>query len=72
MTNYFCNTCGSLMYRVSGNYPGHSILRLGTVDDFNLAEGRLRPTMELYCKDRVSWVAGVPGDDVKKFDATPM
>lgn len=41
MTNYFCQTCGTLLYRVSEKNPGFKILRLGTVDDFNLAEVRI-------------------------------
>lgn len=43
MTNYFCETCGTLMYCVAERFPGRSILRLGTVDDANLAEGKLKP-----------------------------
>ncbi|OAL47645.1 hypothetical protein IQ07DRAFT_515531 [Pyrenochaeta sp. DS3sAY3a] len=71
MTNYFCQTCGSLMYRVSALYPHLSILRLGTVDDFNLVETKLRPKLEVYTKDRVSWFTGAQGEDVKKFEG-PM
>lgn len=41
MTNWFCHTCGTLMYRTSEKNPGLKILRLGTVDDFNLAEVRI-------------------------------
>lgn len=61
MTNYFCSTCGSLMYRVGAAFPGMSILRLGSVDDFTLMETKLRPTMEQYTKDRVSWKAPTEG-----------
>jgi len=38
MTNWFCQTCGTLLYRIGEDFPGVKILRLGTVDDFNLAE----------------------------------
>jgi hypothetical protein len=69
MTNYFCKTCGTLMYRIGDAFPGCSILRLGTVDDFNLVETKLKPTRELFVKDRVSWFSGVQGDEVKKFQA---
>jgi hypothetical protein len=69
MTNYFCKTCGSLMYRVGAAFPDCSILRLGTVDDFNLVETKLKPTRELFVKDRVSWFGGVQGDEVKRFQA---
>lgn len=67
MTNHFCSVCGSLMYRVGGRFPGSRVLRIGTVDDFNLAETKLRPTIEQYVKDRVSWFKGVDG--AKKADA---
>lgn len=61
MTNFFCSTCGSLMYRVGEAYPGHSILRVGTVDDFNLHETKLKPRIEQYAKSRVGWLRGVEG-----------
>jgi hypothetical protein len=66
MTNYFCSTCGGLMYRVGGAFPGMSILRVGTVDDFSLHETKLKPTMEQFTKDRVSWCPGIEG--VKQFE----
>ncbi|KAI0433783.1 Mss4-like protein [Xylaria sp. FL1042] len=61
MTNYFCGTCGTLLYRVSERLPNVSILRLGTVDDFNLADTKLRPRTEQFIKDRVSWFPGCEG-----------
>jgi hypothetical protein len=61
MTNCFCSTCGSLMYRISDAFPGHSILRTGTVDDFNLHETKLKPRIEMYTKDRVGWLCGASG-----------
>ncbi|KAG6366554.1 hypothetical protein INS49_000732 [Diaporthe citri] len=61
MTNFFCSTCGTLMYRVSSGYPGTSILRIGTVDDFNLAENKLKPRTECFIERRVGWLSGVEG-----------
>ncbi|KAI0400263.1 Mss4-like protein [Xylaria palmicola] len=61
MTNWFCQTCGTLLYRTSEFFPDVKILRLGTVDDFNLAETKLRPKTEQYTKDRVSWFSGCDG-----------
>lgn len=61
MTNYFCSTCGTLMYRVSEGYPGRSILRIGTVDDFSLHVTKLKPRRETHVKDRVSWLSPVEG-----------
>lgn len=58
------------MYRVSERRVGQSLLRLGTVDDFNLVETKLRPRTELFTKDRVSWFPGVPGEGVNAFEAS--
>ncbi|KAI1613867.1 Mss4-like protein [Exophiala viscosa] len=66
MTNYFCKTCGTLMYRVGAQFPGMSIMRIGTVDDFNLHETKLRPQREIFIKDRVEWLPGVEG--AEKFE----
>ncbi|KAH6624165.1 Mss4-like protein [Chaetomium sp. MPI-SDFR-AT-0129] len=66
MTNHFCSECGTLMYRVGEHFPGVSILRLGTVDDFNLAETKLRPTTEHFTKNRVGWLSELKG--VKHFE----
>lgn len=66
MTNYFCSTCGTLMYRVGESWPGMSILRVGTVDDFTLHETKLRPQFEQFNTDRVSWKVAVEG--VEQFD----
>ncbi|KAJ7075884.1 Mss4-like protein [Mycena belliarum] len=69
MTNHFCSTCGTLMYRVGASFPGMSILRIGTVDDFNLHETKLKPRVEQFTKDRVSWLHGLDG--VKQFERMP-
>lgn len=66
MTNHFCSVCGTLMYRVGEGFPGNSILRIGTVDDFNLAETSLKPRLEQFVKDRVSWCG--PAKDIKQVD----
>jgi hypothetical protein len=61
MTNFFCSTCGTLMYRVSSGFPGLSIMRIGTIDDFHLHETKLKPRVEQFTKDRVSWLHGAEG-----------
>lgn len=61
MANYFCSKCGTLMYRVSSGFPGKSIMRIGTIDDFKLHETLLKPRIEQYTKDRVSWLSGGKG-----------
>lgn len=71
MTNCFCSTCGSLMYRISERFPGHVILRTGTVDDFTLHETKLKPRVEQYTKDRVGWLQEVTGMAQVKGSAHP-
>ncbi|KAI9658127.1 MAG: hypothetical protein M1831_003972 [Alyxoria varia] len=68
MTNYFCSTCGTLMYRVGSGFPGKSILRIGTVDDFHLHETKLRPRVEQFTKDRVGWLRAA--EDVKQVEGS--
>lgn len=65
MTDYFCNTCGTLMYRVSSAFPHAPILRLGSVDDLTLAETKLRPQWEQFTKDRIGWFDGAKIDGLK-------
>lgn len=61
MTNGFCKTCGTLMYRQGSRFPGTYFLRVGTVDDFRLHETVLKPEIEQYTGVRVDWLCGIPG-----------
>lgn len=61
MCNFFCKTCGTLMYRTGTGFPGFRAMRLGTVDDFNLSETKLKPRLEQFVKDRVAWLHGAEG-----------
>ncbi|UZJ52142.1 hypothetical protein CBS101457_001462 [Exobasidium rhododendri] len=69
MANSFCSNCGTLMYRVSSGFPGVSIMRIGTVDDFHLHETKLKPRVEQFTKDRVSWLHGAQGVEQVKASA---
>lgn len=69
MSNNFCSTCGTLMYRVSSGLPDALLLRLGPVDDFRLAETKLKPVMEVYTETRVEWLR--PAVGVKQFERVP-
>lgn len=64
MANYFCSICGTLMYRVSSGYPGMLIPRIGTVDDFDVQNKQLKPTVEQFAKDRMAWFKGIEGAEV--------
>jgi hypothetical protein len=61
MTNYFCKTCGTLMYRRGARFPEMTILRTGTVDDPALAETRLRLQVEQFIERRVAWSVPIEG-----------
>jgi hypothetical protein len=65
MTNYFCSTCGTLMYRIGA--LGASILRLGTVDGISLHETKPKPRSERFVKDQVGWLCAVEG--LEQFEA---
>ncbi|KAM0747606.1 hypothetical protein T439DRAFT_383228 [Meredithblackwellia eburnea MCA 4105] len=68
MTNHFCGECGTLLYRIGTGFPGASILRLGTVDDYNLVETKLKPDLEQFIEDRVAWLPGATGiKQVERF-----
>jgi len=58
------------MYRVGSGYPGVSLLRTGTVDDFHLHETKLKPTKELFVKERVEWLREVEG--LIQFEGLPV
>lgn len=49
------------MYRVSSGFPGKSIMRIGTVDDFHLHETKLRPRVEQFIETRPDWLSGMKG-----------
>lgn len=61
MSNFFCKTCGTLMYRRGICAPDCSLLRTGTVDDFTLHETVLKPTVENFAENRVCWLKGLEG-----------
>jgi hypothetical protein len=65
MINYFCKTCGTLMYRAGETHPV-KILRLGTVDDFHLHETKLKPQREIWAKDRVGWLCAM--DSLEQYE----
>ncbi|KAJ6461168.1 Mss4-like protein, partial [Mycena vitilis] len=61
MTNYFCKTCGTLMYRKGKGFPDQSIMRIGTVDDFHLHDTKLKPTVEYFVEQRAEWLRPIEG-----------
>ncbi len=72
MEDSFCSVCGNLMYRREQQVPGYfffflSILRIGTVDDFNLHASKLKPQFEQFTDSRVSWFGGVQIEGIPHY-----
>jgi hypothetical protein len=42
------------------------VTRVGTVDDFSLHEGALKPRVEQFCRDRVKRLEGREGAEQQK------
>ena len=72
MTNAFCKTCGTLMYRQGSAFPGTKFVRVGIVDDLRLHEEVLKPQIELFTKTRVGWWHGLGADGVKEDEGFPF
>ena len=63
MTNAFCETCGTLMWRKGDIMPGAKFMRVGTVDDISLHDTVLKPKKEIFAENRSARWHGVPGVD---------
>lgn len=48
----FCGECGSPIFNSNPQYPGITILHLGSLD--NMAN--LEPTTNIYCDSRLDWL----------------
>lgn len=64
VVNYFCGNCGTTLYRVSPAFEGSVILKAGSLDGQDALDG-LKPALELYVKERPSWIAQTQGTDEK-------
>ncbi|KAJ7477190.1 hypothetical protein B0H11DRAFT_2030161 [Mycena galericulata] len=58
MTSSFCKTCGTLMWRESTGQPDNLLMRIGTVDDKQVANEKLKPRVEHFVKDKFEWLGG--------------
>ncbi|OTA85285.1 hypothetical protein M434DRAFT_36167 [Hypoxylon sp. CO27-5] len=61
ITNHFCATCGTAMYRSGGAKINHDIIdvRAGVLDDQNILDDP--PAIEVYVERRPPWVKKVEG-----------
>ncbi|KXT09494.1 hypothetical protein AC579_7819 [Pseudocercospora musae] len=60
ITSFFCGDCGSTMVRGGPSFGENKIIKVGTLDEPSAHEDA-KPAVELYAKDRVSWVSSVGG-----------
>ncbi|KAI1009525.1 hypothetical protein LB504_002929 [Fusarium proliferatum] len=56
ITSYFCGDCGSTCYRQGESFPGLTIIKVGTLDAFDM-----QPALEAYSDARPRWLTCVDG-----------
>lgn len=61
MTNAFCKTCGTIMWRAGEVAPGTRFMRAGPVDDHELFNTVLKPQVEIFSEHRAGWLGPVEG-----------
>jgi hypothetical protein len=66
MSNSFCKTCGTLMFRAGSVAPGTKFMRGGIIDDHRLHDTMLRPGVEIFSEHRAGWVKPVDGVEQAK------
>jgi hypothetical protein len=66
MSNSFCKTCGTVMFREGAVAPGTRFMRGGPIDDHSLHGTVLKPQVEIFSEHRVSWLKGVDGVEQAK------
>ncbi|PNP48215.1 hypothetical protein THARTR1_10356 [Trichoderma harzianum] len=60
MTNHCCGECGNLLYRTSSGFPGKMAVKIGCVDDEEMFKTFV-PEVEIFTRNRPSWVPAVEG-----------
>ena len=66
VVRWLCLNCGSTLLSEPAVVPGVSFLRAGTLDD----NSWVRPTMEIYCDSKQSWVD--LGGGMRRFPKMPQ
>ncbi|KAF2215906.1 hypothetical protein CERZMDRAFT_94293 [Cercospora zeae-maydis SCOH1-5] len=59
ITSHICAECGTTLYREGPTFGDAKVIKVGVLDGNALEEAS--PAIELYTKDRVSWVSAVRG-----------
>ncbi|GIZ42194.1 hypothetical protein CBER1_02574 [Cercospora berteroae] len=59
ITSHICAECGTTLYREGPTFGDAKVIKVGVLDGNALEQAT--PGVELYTKDRVSWVSAVSG-----------
>lgn len=65
ITSNFCGDCGSTLWRQSETFGDTRIIKVGVLDGASTIEDA-KPLVELFVKDRVSWVPAIAGIEQKE------
>lgn len=57
----FCPNCGALVYVLSKAASGLVIVKAGSLDDLSLNETKFQPRVEIFCKNKYSWLPAIEG-----------
>lgn len=60
IASHFCPECGTTMYRTSSRFPGHSVMKIGTIDDLQVHDVS-KPVQEHFARSRVAWLGPIEG-----------
>jgi hypothetical protein len=71
MTSFFCDTCGSTLYRRSSGHDEFVAVMIGGVDGQDMLRAS-KPQVEIYTAERPAWVAPIEGADQQEGIWRPM
>lgn len=60
VTTSFCGDCGTNMWRETATFGDNRVVKVGILDDLE-ALNELKPGVELYAPQRVSWLQAQEG-----------
>ncbi|EKG12517.1 Glutathione-dependent formaldehyde-activating family GFA [Macrophomina phaseolina MS6] len=68
VTNNFCGECGTLLWVTGEAMTGVTIVKAGTLDDLSLNDTKYKPKVEIFTRNKYSWLADVEG--AAKFEGS--
>ncbi|KAM0718691.1 hypothetical protein Q7P37_005762 [Cladosporium fusiforme] len=68
VTTSFCGDCGTNLWRETATFGENRVLKVGVLDELS-ALNELKPAVELFVPERVSWLA--PQEGAAQFKGMP-